>query len=116
MVFPSAASGDATWDRIAEATHGGRLGVGAKAATARSDPEDRGPHRSAIMVYTRDWQDKEDVRRVLVALRRLGITQRLSYKTDSATMEGIYGTGAAIYVSQPGASDFEDRSGGSRPP
>jgi hypothetical protein len=39
-------------------------------------------------VYTYDFEDKEDVVRVLQALRDLGFSQGLSYKTDEATLAG----------------------------
>ncbi len=61
-----------------------------------------------ICVYTRDWQDRDDVRRVLGALRELGVSWRLAYKTDEATGAGVYGRGSSIYVSQPGSRDFKD--------
>jgi hypothetical protein len=59
-----------------------------------------------IVVYTADWQDHDDVRRVLRELRRLGFGGRLSYKTDAATIAGRYGKGAATYVAAPGSGDF----------
>jgi hypothetical protein len=62
-----------------------------------------------ICVYTSDWHDKDDVRRVLRGLRELGISWGLSYKTDEATLDGRYGSGVSIYVSQQG-DDFDDRS------
>jgi hypothetical protein len=60
-------------------------------------------------VYTRDWQDHGDVRRVLYGLRKLGVSWRLSYKTDEATGAGVYGRGSSLYVSQKDSTDFEDR-------
>jgi len=63
-----------------------------------------------ICVYTRNWQDKDDVKRVLRRLRGLGVSWRLSYKTDEATVFGVYGAGSAAYVSQPGSRDFDDRT------
>lgn len=69
-----------------------------------------GNFTSKVCVYTPDYEDKSDVRRVLRALRQdHGIRWRLSYKTDQATEAGVYGRGSAIYVSQPGSLDFEDR-------
>jgi len=61
-----------------------------------------------ICVYTRDWQDRDDVRRVLGALRGLGVSWRLAHKTDEVTGAGVYGRGSSIYVSQPGSRDFKD--------
>jgi hypothetical protein len=39
-------------------------------------------------VYTYDWQDEKDVRRVRQELRELGITQRIPYKSDEETRAG----------------------------
>jgi hypothetical protein len=63
-----------------------------------------------ICVYIRNWQDKDDVGHVLRHLRDLGVSWRLSYKTDEATVSGVYGAGSAAYVSQPESLDFEDRT------
>lgn len=99
---------DARWDQIKQATGQGHLGIAAKAATARQNP--RATSRAKLIcVYTRDWQDHGDVRRVLYGLRKLGVSWRLSYKTDEATGAGVYGRGSSLYVSQKDSTDFEDR-------
>jgi hypothetical protein len=95
---------------------GGRLGISAKAATARHSELATSPRTKLICVYTRDWQDQDDVRRVLRQLRDLGVASRLSYKTDEATRLGAYGAGSAIYVSQPGSLGFDDRTHRPHPP
>jgi hypothetical protein len=43
------------------------------------------------------------------ALRRLGFNQRLTYKEDAATLTGVYGSGAGLYVAQPSALEFTRR-------
>ena len=91
-------------------------GISAKAATARHNDLVTSQRTKLICVYTRDWEDQDDVRRVLGQLRDLGVTWRLSYKTDEATLSGVYGTGLAIYVSQPGSLDFDDRTCRPEPP
>jgi hypothetical protein len=61
-------------------------------------------------VYTYDFEDLNDVRRVLVALRHLDFPRaRLSYKRDVDTLGDAYGDGVSIYESQPGSEHFEDR-------
>lgn len=80
---------------ICLATEQGRLGISAKAATARPSELAASQRTKLICVYTRDWQDDSDVRRVLQQLRNLGVTSRLSYKTDEATAPGLYGPGRA---------------------
>jgi hypothetical protein len=108
MLFTSPEYHEEVWQKIKDATESGRLGCAAK-ATARSSPLYRASRGLATFVYTYDFEDHPDVARVLAALRELGFTKRLSYKTDADTLEGHYGEGVSIYVSQPGALDFEDR-------
>jgi hypothetical protein len=107
MIFTSRGGIDGLWRKVTEAVLAGELGPTAKVATAMPGMADDRSH--AVIIYTADWADHEDVRRVLVALRQLGVRSRLSYKTDAATIAGSYGKGSAIYVSQPGSIDFEDR-------
>ena len=46
--------------------------------------------KGLICVYTSDWRDQEDVMRVREALRQLGFTNKLYYKTDDDTYAGVY--------------------------
>jgi hypothetical protein len=46
-----------------------------------------------------DFEDRDNVRRVLATLRELGFTQRLAYKTDTDTADLLYGEGVSTYVS-----------------
>jgi Domain of unknown function (DUF1917) len=108
LVFTPPDSHDEAWDKIRAATELGELGYAAKAATALQGRVNRAG-ALVTCVYTYDYEDHDDVQRVLAALRGLGIEGRLSYKSDEATSQGTYGRGTAIYVSQPGSSDFEDR-------
>lgn len=110
LVFVPARQIDQWWELIRLTTGQGRLGISAKAATAHHNDLATSPRTRLICVYTRDWQDQDDVRRVLRQLRDLGVTSRLSFKTDEATLSGVYGAGSAIYVSQPGSLDFDDRT------
>ncbi len=43
-----------------------------------------------ICVYTYDALDKADVRQIRSSLRDLGITNKIPYKTDAATLHGRY--------------------------
>jgi hypothetical protein len=49
------------------------------------------------------------VHRVLGALRALGATWRITYKTDADTTNGIYGRHASTYISQSGSLQFASR-------
>jgi hypothetical protein len=114
MLFSPTADHDDVWAKIRRTTEAGELGCAAKAATARPNGLQTSSRALVTCVYTYDFEDLDDVRRVLVALRRLGFGGRLSYKTDSDTLQGRYGRGVATYVSQPGSLDFEDRRVGQR--
>jgi Bles03-like protein len=76
----------------------GKLGPGAKVATL-GNPFDGDPTRRPVIIYTADCTDEGDVRRVLVALRALGINDALPYKTDEATALGEYGDRTSLYTS-----------------
>src|SRR5262249_57916631 len=45
---------------------------------------------SDLCVYTYDWTDQADVRRVRDQLRQLGITDPIPYKADHDTLAGHY--------------------------
>ncbi len=111
LLYIPSADHDSVWAKIREATEAGRLGISSKAETALNtamSPFAQGRVR-LICVYTVDWTDDADVKRVLGELRALGFNGRLSYKTDSDTLTGQYGSGSATYVSQPGSLDMERR-------
>jgi hypothetical protein len=100
------------WARVAAATERGELGIGAKVSTLLNNllsPHGEGKDLHVICVYTADCRDADDVNRVLVALRGLGFSQRLSYKEDGATFSNVYGSGAALYVAQPASTIAERR-------
>jgi hypothetical protein len=44
-------------------------------------------------VYTYDWKDEADVMRIREELRNLGITERITYKTDARTRAHEYSSG-----------------------
>ncbi|EEP82737.1 predicted protein [Uncinocarpus reesii 1704] len=74
MLFPSAESLDETWAAVADATAKGTLGIEAKVAT---DPENGASSKPRLIcVYTRDFWDKEDVRRVLLKLVDMGVVSK----------------------------------------
>jgi len=55
------------------------------------------PEIRVICVYTYDWADEVDVRRIREELRRLGITWKIPYKADEDTIKGRYGKGVSKY-------------------
>ncbi|KAL2263311.1 hypothetical protein VTK26DRAFT_7294 [Humicola hyalothermophila] len=90
MLFPEPGNVNEVWGKVARATAGGELGVGAKVAT-RVDPE----KARLICIYTRDFRDKDDVARVLNRMRELELVRpgerQIYYKTDAWTHLDIYG-------------------------
>lgn len=75
MLFPTYAEVNATWAPIARATAENDLGIAAKVATdhGQGDRVSR-----LICVYTADFGDMADVRRVLKMMVELGVVGRSS--------------------------------------
>jgi hypothetical protein len=108
MVFCPLDKVDDVWQSVRTAVLAGRLGGAAKVATARPNPNQYNSNQLPIMIYTRA-DDLEEIGRVLVELRALGISQGLPYKGDATTLSGAYGRGVSSYYSRAGRSDFEER-------
>eukprot|EP01116_Phalansterium_solitarium_P019043 TRINITY_DN5211_c0_g1_i2.p1 TRINITY_DN5211_c0_g1~~TRINITY_DN5211_c0_g1_i2.p1 ORF type:complete len:160 (-),score=11.67 TRINITY_DN5211_c0_g1_i2:78-557(-) len=69
----------------------GGLGHSAKVATAKPYPMARNPDKKLICVYTNDHNDEQDVFRVAAGLRKVAhYPETMSYKTDDATLSGVY--------------------------
>ena len=81
---------DERWAVIAKETEAGRLGIAAKAATAKPNELSKNKWVKVICVYTYDSGDQQDVMRVRNHLRKLGFVKKLPYKTDQSTSEGHY--------------------------
>jgi hypothetical protein len=90
LVFVPIAAIDQVWSRIKRATEEGKLGASSKVATARPNPNSSNPNSKVICVYTYDWKDEADVRRVREELRKLGIINKIPYKSDEDTLSGKY--------------------------
>ena len=96
---------------VKQETEAGRLGISAKVATAKDNPNAASRDVRLICVYTPDCRDLDDLRRVLAALRALGYHQRLYYKEDNATLALIYGGGSAsLYGSNAGTQIRQRRA------
>jgi hypothetical protein len=89
LVFVPVASVDRVWQTIKNATEAGLLGSSAKVATAKPNPNANSPAK-VICVYTYDWTDEADVRRIRQVLRDLGVTAKIPYKADQDTYAGRY--------------------------
>ena len=99
LLFVSASRIDSAWRIIRTDTLLGKLGVGAKVATAMPNPLATSQHAKLICVYTYDAGDLDDVRRVRQRLRELGFRKKLPYKTDAATEAGVYARSDGTHVS-----------------
>ncbi|RDB17529.1 hypothetical protein Hypma_001262 [Hypsizygus marmoreus] len=84
LIFPPRGIVDDVWARIARATHAGTLGSSAKV----SPRNDIGSH--VICVFTDDYTDYDEVRRVRDSLNRLGHKQPIGYKPDVYTYCDVY--------------------------
>jgi Domain of unknown function (DUF1917). len=104
MLFPSARQVDATWKTVVTALDEGKLGDAAKVAT-----DDGSGRARLICVYTRDFADKDDIKRVLKALVAVDLVDEESmpiyYKCDAYTYLNItskneYGLKASLFSSR----------------
>jgi hypothetical protein len=108
MTFTSPSYYDEVWGKVKAATEAGDLGYLSKAPNPESVSY-RFLRSHLTCVYTYDYQDLDDVRRVLAALRKLAFPRMtLRYKRDADTLQDNYAEGNAIYVSKSGSMDFED--------
>lgn len=90
LIFVDPEDVDEVWAKIKKATEEGKLGYASKVSTAKPNPLAVNPRSRVICVYTYDWTDEDDVRRIREELRKLGITQKIPYKSDEDTMSGRY--------------------------
>jgi len=104
MLFPGEDQVDRTWRTIAENVANDRLGTTAKIAAGASTGSSR-----LICVYTKDFTDEADVKRVLEALTEMGLGIKegrgIYYKCDAYTHWDIgsgnpYGLQASLYSSR----------------
>ncbi|HBH46634.1 MAG: hypothetical protein A2445_02710 [Candidatus Jacksonbacteria bacterium RIFOXYC2_FULL_44_29] len=100
LLFVNIYSIDKIWAKIKIATEKGRLGGMAKAATVKINPDFPNSKIKVICVYTYDWKDELDVKRIREELRMIGITRKISYKADEDTELGKYRTDGSEKLSK----------------
>ncbi|OCT47462.1 hypothetical protein CLCR_03501 [Cladophialophora carrionii] len=123
MLFPTEGHVDRVWESVARAVWAGKLGTGAKVATAAAASDTGGvdePQGSArgdaaqrlICIYTADFADEADVRRVLGAIKDLGLLQGPSAAEDSAgSLRTIYyKADAYTYLDISGGNEYKLRA------
>ena len=90
MLFPKLDDLPRVWRQVAEATAEGKLGPTSKVATWEPDNLAKG---TLICVYTKDFSELADVKRVLDTLNDLNIVNKgtaIYYKCDAYTHLGIF--------------------------
>ena len=90
LIFVDPKDIDEVWANVKEGTEQGNLGSSAKVSTAKPNPLAGKSKQKVICVYTYDWMDEADVRRVREELRIIGITSKIPYKADEDTLSGKY--------------------------
>ncbi|CAD6543376.1 hypothetical protein LMG28140_03911 [Paraburkholderia metrosideri] len=80
---------DSAWAKIKSAVDSDNLFCAKVSTGLRSLRRDG----HVICVYTRDWEDRQDIFRVREILRSLGFVEELGYKRDIDTLNGVYGPG-----------------------
>lgn len=90
LIFVSLEYVDAVWMKVKYATENGRLGSESKVATVKHNPLAEKRKQKVICVYTYDWADQEDVKRIRRELKMLGVIWKIPYKTDHDTSSGRY--------------------------
>jgi GNAT superfamily N-acetyltransferase len=99
---------DAEWRQVVAAVQEGKLGPAAKVGSAAWVTEAQASGYP-LLVYTDDYRDLGDLRRVLAGLRSLGFDQRAFYKEDAATRVRLYGDEEELYVAEASSTEFERR-------
>jgi hypothetical protein len=90
LVFVPYADVDAVWLKVKRATEEGLLGDSSKVATGKPNSNAVSSDKRVICVYSYDWTDYDDVMSIRAGLRNLGISWKLSYKSDADTMSDKY--------------------------
>jgi hypothetical protein len=89
MLFASHDAVDSWWATIARATLNGKLGCSAKVAASGHLAPSSAETTALICVYVQDFDDKAEIKRVLLALKGLGFPVTAGFKPDMFTMLNI---------------------------
>lgn len=90
LVFADIKNIDRIWRDIKKATEKGELGIEAKVSSKKQASAHKNRNEHVICIYTKNWEDKDDVMLVRDQLRRLGINYKIPYKRDLDTLAGKY--------------------------
>ena len=90
LLFPDKKNVDEVWEKVKILLAANRLGNGAKVSKGKPANE------HVVCIYNKDFENVQDVFRVLVTIRRNRLQDTfINYKTDEATLEGVYKTDEA---------------------
>lgn len=117
LIFCDKGHIDVVWDKVKQATQEGSLGNLAKVSTPAEKSSELGYRKGShvICVYTYDYEDIADVRRIMCellkidiieGLRKVGIIDELRYKTDEDTLLGKYKATGHKNISKYTERDF----------
>lgn len=122
MLFPKSEDAPRYWYKVAEATADNRLGIAAKVSTGLGEVREE----RLICIYTKDFSDMDDVRRVLQGLVELDLVdprnpRGIYYKCDAYTYLDInsgneYGLPASLYSSRELLKPASDQGEMKQPP
>jgi hypothetical protein len=90
LIFVDPEDVNEVWLNVKETIEEGRLGSSAKVSTAKPNRLAGESKQKVICVYTYDWMDEKDVRRIREELRKIGIVSKIPYKADEDTLSGKY--------------------------
>lgn len=90
MYFIDKKYSGSVWEKLKTALDAGVLGDRIKISTRHPNPHASASSIDVILVYTYNWQDVSDVKRIREEMRRLGITAKIPYKTNADTLTGKY--------------------------
>lgn len=77
MLFPESRIVNSVWKVVADNTASGELGICAKVATGSEDMNGKTKQESLICVYTKNFSDGEDVRRVVRQMEILDLVPKI---------------------------------------
>lgn len=82
LIFDTVKKIDSIWLLIDEQTKNGKLGPSAKVSTSKPNKNATEKTSRVICVFTENYDDKDDLSRIISVLREMGIKNRLLYKLD----------------------------------
>lgn len=99
LIFLSLDRLDDMWTKIANDVFRSKLGPSAKTRTKLTVDGLYSGQDRVICVYANDYRDRDDVMRIRERLRQRGVIWKIPFKTDNATLSGVYASNSRGRVS-----------------